>query len=251
VAGGAVQTPALLQRSGVRPPSGLLGRDLSVHPGAQVAAEFDVPVDGWKGAHQTHQVREVDGVILAAVNLPPSLVARSLPFAGDELGRVMDRYNHIVTAGALVEDVGRGRVRAVGGSGRALVTYPLHPRDGERVLASLARLSDLMFAAGASVVHAGVDSVPALRSPRDVERMLAFPGAVDRLVLSTVHLMGTAAMGADASRSVCGPDGAVHDAADLYVADASLFPGPVGVNPMLTIMALATRVARSVAERYA
>lgn len=78
---GALQTPALLQRSGVRSPSRQIGRNLAVHPGAAVTALFDDPVDGWKGAHQSLQVREfeADGVVLAAVNLPPSLVARSLP----------------------------------------------------------------------------------------------------------------------------------------------------------------------------
>ena len=61
--------------------------------------------------------------------------------------------------------------------------------------------------------------------------------------LFTVHMMGTAAMGADEARHVCDPAGRVHGTEGLFVADASLFPSPVGVNPMETIMALATRNA--------
>jgi choline dehydrogenase-like flavoprotein len=64
------------------------------------------------------------------------------------------------------------------------------------------------------------------------------------MAVSTVHLMGTARMGGDPSRAVCGPDGAVHDRAGLFVADASPLPTPLGLNPQETIMALATVVAR-------
>jgi choline dehydrogenase-like flavoprotein len=70
------------------------------------------------------------------------------------------------------------------------------------------------------------------------------------MLLSTVHLMGTAGLGTDALQSVCDPHGAVHDTVDLHVADASLFPGPVGVNPQLTVMALATRVAAGIIDGW-
>jgi len=80
-AGGAVQTPALLARSGLRSRSGLLGRNLTLHPNAKVIAFFDEEVIGWHGVHQAYQVREFidDGILLTAVNLPPSLVAAGSP----------------------------------------------------------------------------------------------------------------------------------------------------------------------------
>jgi choline dehydrogenase-like flavoprotein len=77
-----------------------------------------------------------------------------------------------------------------------------------------------------------------------VDRFRDAPVDRSRLAVSTVHLMGTARMGGDATRSVCGPGGRVHDRVGLYVADASLLPTPLGVNPQETIMALATVVAR-------
>ena len=69
-----------------------------------------------------------------------------------------------------------------------------------------------------------------------------------RMELVTVHMMGTAALGGDRSRAVCDGWCVVHDAAGLMVADASLFPTPIGVNPMETIMGLATRAAAHVIE---
>ena len=76
------------------------------------------------------------------------------------------------------------------------------------------------------------------------------PIAASRLELSTVHLMGTARLGTDPVTSVCDLHGKVRDSEQLYVADASLFPGPVGVNPQLTVMALATRVAERIIDTW-
>src|SRR6185437_1699597 len=81
VAGGAIQTPVLLARSGLRPASGQLGRNLSVHPNAVVTAFFDEEVAGWQGVHQAFQVREFtgEGLLLSATNLTPSMLAGILP----------------------------------------------------------------------------------------------------------------------------------------------------------------------------
>jgi choline dehydrogenase-like flavoprotein len=252
VSGGTVQTPLLLQRSGIRSPSGRLGHNLSVHPGGTVAAEFDEPVDGWKGAHQTVQVREFEdaGIVLAAVNLPPSLVAMLLPMNGASLGETMMGYNNIVTAGFLIEDRGNGQVRSVGPRGMPLATYRLDPRDAAKVVRGLSLLGEALFCAGARRVHVSVDGMPPLTDEGEARRLTSQAIDPTLLRLSTVHLMGTAAMGADPLASVCDRNGAVHDAADLFVADASLFPGPVGVNPMLTVMALATGVATRMIEEW-
>jgi choline dehydrogenase-like flavoprotein len=240
-AAGALQTPALLLRSGVRSPSGQLGRNLAVHPGANVAAVFDEPVDGWKGVHQAYQVRQFDGVLMAAVNLPPGLVARSLSLPPDELGRVMARYDRIVTAGVLVDDTSTGRVRSIGG--RAVASYALSESDAGRIRTAVADLCRLLFAAGATSVHLPFDGQAPLTSADELTGVQGMETA--RMAISTVHLMGTARMGGDPLSSVCDPTGRVHDTAGLHVADASLLPTPLGINPQVTIMAMATAVARA------
>jgi choline dehydrogenase-like flavoprotein len=249
VAAGAIETPALLIRSGVRTPSNQVGHHLYLHPGAGVAAVFDEEVNGWEGAHQVRQVREFedDGVVLAAVNLPPSLVARSLPLAGAELAAEMASYAAMVTAGVLAEDRHAGRVRVL--RGRPVPSYRVTQDDADRVTTAIAHLAELLLTAGALRVHLPVKHASPLRS---VEQARALPesrvGPTD-LELSTVHLMGTARMGADQRTAVCAGDGSVFGRRGLYVADASLFPGPVGINPSLTVMALALQVARGVAGR--
>lgn len=248
VACGAIHTPSLLVRSGVRSPSGRIGHGLTVHPGASLVAVFDEVVEGWKGVHQAYQVREFEdeGITLAAVNLPPALVARGLSLSGAALGEAMEDYPRMVTAGVLVEDTTAGRVRTF--KGQPVPTYDVTETDVARVTRSIALLAELLFAAGARRIYLPLGSSEPLRSVDEAVRLVDDLPPKDQMHLFTVHLMGTAAMGGDPLRHVCDPHGRVRDAVGLYVADASLIPSPVGVNPMETIMALAARTAATVLE---
>jgi choline dehydrogenase-like flavoprotein len=250
VAGGAVQTPALLARSGLKSRSGQLGRNLTLHPNAKVVAFFDTEVFGWHGVHQAFQVREfmADGILIAAVNLAPPLLALGMPAHGRELGELMADYNRVVTAGCLVEDTGTGRVRNVPGVGPQ-VTYQITDADAARVVRGVELTAEVMFAAGARRVLLPFAGIPPVGDPGDVARLLARPIPKKAMELFTVHLMGTARMSEDPRRGVTDSFGAFHGVPGLFVADASLFPGPIGVNPMETILALATRNARRLIEQ--
>ena len=72
-----------------------------------------------------------------------------------------------------------------------------------------------------------------------------------RLRLEAFHPMGTACMDADPARGVTRTDGAVYGASSLYVADGSLLPSSIGVNPMMTVIAMASRVSRQLAATLA
>jgi choline dehydrogenase-like flavoprotein len=217
-----------------------------------VIAFFDHEVRGWQGVHQAYQVREFidDGILLTAVNLPPSLIAMSLPSFGRELGELMAGYNNMVTAGCLVEDTGSGRVRNIAGAG-PLVTYQLTDTDAQRVLRGVGYTAELMFAAGARRVLLPFDGAPQARDPKEVRDVLGRPAARKSVGLFTVHLMGTARMSGDPGRGVVDSFGACYGVPGLFIADASVFPGPIGVNPMETILALAARTAAALIEQRA
>jgi choline dehydrogenase-like flavoprotein len=253
LAAGAIQTPALLLRSGVRSPSNRIGRNLTLHPNAAAIALFDEAVEGWKGVHQAYQVRQFQsqGIIMAAVNLPPSLLAMAIGRYGAALGEVMRQYNNIVSAGVLVEDTASGSVRLLP-NGRPAAFYNLSERDAQTLVRGTALLSELLFAAGARRVIVPFDGVPDLLTLDDARRLRAQAQKVSpkAMELSTVHVMGTARMGGDPTRHVCDSYGHVYDTDGLYVADASLFPSPIGINPMETIMALATRNAEHILETW-
>jgi choline dehydrogenase-like flavoprotein len=250
VAAGAVQTPALLLRSGVRSPSGAIGHGLTLHPNAKVTAIFDEKVEGWKGVHQAYQVREFqdDGYLMAAVNIPPSMLAMTLPHWGTAMREVMEAYDRTVIAGILVEDTTTGRVRNIGG--RPVAFYSLSDLDAARIVRGTSLLCELLFEAGAKRVVLPFEGVPDLLGPDEVRRLFQRPIAKSAMEVVTVHVMGTARMGEDRARHVCDSFGRVHDVDGLYVSDASLFPSPIGVNPMETIMALSTRNAERLLERW-
>ncbi|MBA3391815.1 MAG: GMC family oxidoreductase [Deltaproteobacteria bacterium] len=245
---GAIHTPALLARSGFRSPSGNIGHNLSMHPNVKVVAIYDEPVSNWKGAHQAFQVREFheQGLVFAAVGMPPSVLAMSFPHRGAQLGTLMDRYDHMMLAGMLCEDTATGRVRTINGKPQAF--YQLNEPDAANLQRGTALLSELLFAAGAKQILLPFHGAADLYTADDARRLLdhAIPARGWEVV--TVHMMGTARMGTDRTRDVTDPHGLVHDVDRLMVADASLFPTPIGVNPMETIMALATRNAAFVID---
>ena len=112
----------------------------------------------------------------------------------------------------------------------------------------IARAAELLYAAGATEVYPQIAGIPTIPRSR-VEELEASPPPRSRLRLEAFHPMGTARMDADPARGVADIDGAVHGAAGLYVADGSLLPSSIGVNPMMTIIAMASRVARQMGER--
>ncbi|PID37960.1 MAG: hypothetical protein CSB49_08070 [Proteobacteria bacterium] len=245
VAGGATQTPTLLFRSKIRGPSKRLGHNLALHPNIKLTALFDHDILGWQGVHQHYQVREFfeEGFVMAAVNMPPAITAMSLPLYGRSLGEMMADYNKMATCGVLVEDTVRGRIR-LGPHGKPIATYQMCETDRRRFLRGAALLSQLFFAAGAKRVVVPFEHKPVLESMDEALSLESQPITLRSMEVATVHIMGTAAMGGDPKRHVVDPWGAHYGCDDLLVADASLFPSPVAVNPMESVMTLATRVAQ-------
>ena len=248
---GAMHTPALLLRSGIRSPSGRIGHNLSMHPNVKVIALFDDAIEGYKGVHQAYQVREFqdEGFLFAAVNVPPAILAMGTPLYGKAMGELLGNYNRLLTAGMLLEDSVVGRVR-LGPGGQPLAFYQMSDFDALRLVRGTALLCELLFAAGARRIVLPFEGMDDLLGPDDVRRLFARKIPKKTIEVMTVHLMGTAAMGGDARRHVCDEYGRVRGYEGLWVADASLFPSPIGVNPMETIMALATRNAGHMIEKW-
>lgn len=226
VACGAIQTPRLLARSGVRGAGG----NLSIHPCSGVWAEFDEPVEQWVGVPQAYAVDEFarEGIMLEGWAGPPDMLALALPEAGAEHRRLMLNARHVAQAGLMIRDSSRGRV------GR-LIRYDLNPADTELAVRAIARAAELELAAGARRVHLPIRGSRPVRHPEELRGLRARPS---QLGLSAFHPLGTAAAG-----TVVDEDLRVNGVAGLMVADGSVVPSALGVNPQLTIMALATRAA--------
>ena len=251
LAGGAFGTPELLLRSGFRGPGERVGHNLHIHPACWVGARFDEEVRGWDGVMQSYCVDEWEdrGILLEATFTPLAFGAQWLPGTGTEHQERMLAFDHLGSTGVHLSDRSAGRV-GLTPSGTLRVTYRLERDEADRLVFGIARAAELMFAAGAKEVYPQIGGIPVL-GRGDVAALESSPPRPGRLRLEAFHPMGTAALAADPSMGVTAPDGAVHGAEALYVADASLLPTSIGVNPMMTVIACASRISRGLAERLA
>lgn len=249
VAGGAFGTPELLLRSGVRSRSGELGRNLRIHPACWVGARFEESVNGWDGVMQSYAVDEwrERGILLEATFTPLAFGGHWMPGVGAEYQERLASYGHVASTGVHLSDRSSGRV-ALTGDGSLKITYRLTRDDATRLSFGIARAAELFYAAGAREVYPQIGGIPTIARNR-IPELDASPPPPRRLRLEAFHPLGTARMDSDPARGVVGTDGAVHGYEALHVADGSLFPSSIGVNPMMTIIAMASHVAQEFAER--
>ena len=248
VACGAVQTPLLLQRSKILK-NKHLGRHFTVHPNAKVAALFDAPVNSMKGVHQAWQCTEFheDGILMAPGGVPLSVIAQCFPLMGSDLTEQMRLAPYIATAGVLVDDSSSGFIKAAP-FGIDRIRYDVNDFDQERFIRGVQRLSQLFFSAGARKVYTPFNEVPTLDHPEQIRRLADVSPKVKHTEYFTAHLMGTCRMSTASEEGVVKPNGESWDLPGLFIADASVMPGTIGVNPQVTIMALARLIGESIAE---
>jgi choline dehydrogenase-like flavoprotein len=172
----------------------------------------------------------------------------STPRSGDAHRELMLQARRTATFGVMVSDTARGSVRSA--FGRPLIRYDLHRDDAERFRRGFVALAEIFFAAGAREVVVPVAGVPTLRDG-DLTPLRAARVRPRDLSLMAFHPLGTARAGGDPAASVVDPDLRVHGVAGVYVADGSVVPTSLGVNPQITIMALATRLAAHLLGRSA
>jgi choline dehydrogenase-like flavoprotein len=244
VAGGALGTPELLLRSGLG--GSQVGRNLHIHPACWVGARYEEPVRGWDGVMQSYYVDEWEPqrVLLEATFTPLAFGGAWLQGTGREHQRAMLELDRIGSIGVHLSDESSGRIR-LAGDGSLRASYKLSHEDAQRLVFGIARAAEIHFAAGAAEVYPNIARVPVLTRDRLAEfEATAFKPS--ELRLEAFHPMGTAHIGANGD-GVCAADGSVNGVPGLYVADASLFPTSVGVNPMMTIIAFAKTVAGGIA----
>ncbi len=247
LAASAVQTPALLLRSGIT--HGPVGRHFQAHPGTSVSGQFREPVHNWLGATQGHEVIGLrkQGIKFEALGYDAGLVASRLEGVGRALSRNLRGLAHHVQWGAAIRADMEGRVKAGWGS-RASVGYGLTDADVAKMRRGVRVLGEMLLAAGAEVVMPGVFGWHAEVRDRAVMARFEDEGPRDPKAyhVAITHLFGTCRMGGEAARSVVRPDFRHHSTQGLYVADSSVFPSNTGVNPQTSILALATLCGRGI-----
>lgn len=257
MAAGAIQSPAILLRSGLRLPA--LGHNLFLHPTTAVAGRYAEPIEQWCGPPQSILCDEFAtlqgsyGFRLETAPGHPGLIALATPWLGARDHRQkMQRSAHTASLIVLVRDGQGGRVR-VGRNGRAVVEYRPGPQERAFLQRGIVEAARVHLAAGAEELHTLHGQAHSHRPPQEAEPFLArlATSAVDqnRMMLFSAHQMGTCCMGQSARSAVCNEDGEVFGVAGLFIADSSAFPAASGVNPMLTVMAMAHHTVQRIKVR--
>ncbi|KAI8097303.1 uncharacterized protein BX664DRAFT_326073 [Halteromyces radiatus] len=269
-AAGSLQTPGVLQRSGLK--NKHIGRHLRIHPSAITYGYFEQPVDTFEGSIMTavsNVAENVDGEGYGAKLEVPATPAGS--FSSIILWRgihhhkeKMLRYRHYSPILVLARDKDTESCVRYDEHGNLAVDYNLSNHDRQSILAGILRSLDVLVAAGAREVETGQFAIdpfvfgPHEQSRVDNPRYIAWRNNVAKVGLPpfgagiyAAHQMGTARMGISPNVSATKPTGETWEVKQLYVADTSLFPTATGVNPMVTVEAVALHVADCIAKNGA
>ena len=246
---GTVRGVPLLRKSGISNPH--LGRHLSIHPASKITALMPDAIHGWNDTPQGYGIFDLldEGILFEGAYVPPEYGVVSLPFVGESLGEVMSNYDRLAIFGLFVADGPNGKVSTLP-NGRPLVSYWLSKADAEKFRKGLKLLSQVFFAGGAQSIFLPIANRERHQSIDSALDALSQPLSPWDLELVAFHPLGTARMSSRKAEGVVDPTGAVWGRENLYVADGSVFPTSLGVNPQLTIMATARHIAQHIIAKF-
>ncbi|MEE4251178.1 MAG: GMC family oxidoreductase [Alcanivoracaceae bacterium] len=254
LAAGAVQSPLLLQKSGLGNSSGQVGKNFACHPSMFVSAKYPQEVFPWRGALLGVYVDEFlhpskGGFLLEAGGLGAvEMTMLNEPGTGKPFMKFMEEARFKSGIVTLIHDHNVGEIRWE--DGRKVVDYQVSDKDFPSMLAALKASAQIHFAAGATEVYVPSVEKLIIRNEDEIDAVLArLENKPQRLRLVSYHPQGSLRMGADPARSVVAPHGEVHDVKGLYVTDASLLPTSIIVNPQVTVYALASYISQEILTR--
>jgi choline dehydrogenase-like flavoprotein len=251
IAAGAWHSPLILQASGVGRWKDQVGRNLTVHPAFRVMGAFAEKIDGWKGALQSAFTDrfESEGMTLTSLFVPPGVLAATMPGVGQTHLAKARLIPHLGIFGGTVHDEGSGVVRRAWVGREPVVTYAMAAKDKAVIAPMLTRMAEIWFAGGAREVFLPVLGSEGVRSMDQLKRLHLETLHGSRFESGSQHPLGSTRIGNSADSSVVDSYGQAWDLPGLYCADGGVVPSSLGVNPQLTIMALATRIAWRMRER--
>ena len=243
IAAGSYHTPLILMRSGIGRRSGQVGRNMTLHPGFRMFARFDEVVHGWKGALQSaySDHYEEEGFTLMSLFIPAGVIAATMHGFGPSLTKRAKDIPNMCVFGGIIHDEGGGVVRR-GPTREPVVTYSMSKQNRATIPKVIRAMGETFLDAGARELFPPILGQPGVDADGfrkiDFDRVPAM-----RIECSSQHPLGSCRMAASPDQGVVDAWGATWDVDNLYLADGSVVPTSLGVNPQLTIMALATRIA--------
>jgi choline dehydrogenase-like flavoprotein len=238
ICAGAIHSPALLQRSGIRMN---VGKTLSLQPMIKLTAEFAEPVNFINMGIAGEQVKETGSDYSFGCSIS-SRAHLAINLAADAHGSeyALQKHRHLVSYYVMSRGTLGGSVRALPGFNDPLVRYQASARELNNLGQGMQGLARVLLSAGATQVFTGLVDSPVVSNQQQVDKLpVTLSNVIDNIM--TVHLMASCPMGEDRKRTAVNSWGQVHGQPGLHVSDVSTLCTSPGVNPQGTIMALAKR----------
>ncbi|KAI0502914.1 long-chain fatty alcohol dehydrogenase [Xylaria bambusicola] len=270
LASGALNTPLLMKMTGLENPN--IGRNLHLHPVANIMATWDQEIKPWEGDMLSSVVTEFEdldraghGAKVSSLAMQPYIAILFNPWRNSIDFKVSAlQYRHMTCHISLCRDRDPGSVSAEPIDGSPIINYTPSKFDRAHIATGLVAAAKLCYLSGARSLAPAVPDVPHFECDQlpNVSRSLDDGEFADwirklektsldpaRTTFNSAHQMGTTRMGTSAETSVVYANGRVWGCENLYVADTSVFPSASGVNPMVTVMAIADRIACGIAAK--
>ncbi len=245
-AAGAVGTPRLLHFSGLEEALGdRLGKGLHLHPGNGVMGLCDTEIRMWTGATQAAYFTDpaLPGVLPHTLSMPPDALLVAMGGSGSNAKEMFRRMPYMAGCLVMVSDKGEGEVRA-NADGTAKLSYWFEDHDVHLMREGLKRTCEVLLAGGARQLLVPIAGAGWVNSLDEAKQAIEKAEVSDYQAMYAAHPMATCRMGTSINNSVIGASGETHGLPGLYIADSSIFPTSLGVNPQLTTMAMATMIGR-------
>jgi choline dehydrogenase-like flavoprotein len=252
---GTIASSELLLKSSIES-KGKVGKRVAIHPSPALIGDFDEEVRGHEGIPMAYHCYEFSvlktgqrGYMLESISLPPYQFSLPLPGFGYDNKQMMSRYEHFGLIGSMLHDESVGTVR-LGGPLGTILEYQISPGDAPKVIEGMKNAARILLAEGATRVITSHKKPTQIFGEGDL-------GLIDQrgvspidINMASAHPQGGNAMGGDSDTAVVDSHSRVYGLDNLFVCDASVFPTSVGVNPQLTVMALASRLSEYIGENW-
>ena len=255
VCGGAVNSSALMQRSNLPGSFPALGRYFTCHPALTLVAQHDRPITNFYGFPKTYycdDFEKSEHYLLETCMYFPFTTAKNIASFGPEHSAFLEDFTRLQMILVLASDkaIPENRI-TIDDDGNPQVDYTFTDDVKQAFVKAQRVAARIFFAAGATRVHVPGASVPVIETSMqdEIDDLVTMRELrMGKIPISSAHMMGGCRMGRDTTDSVTNGWGQVHGIPWLFCADSSLFPGSSEVNPYLTVMSLADRVAEGIRE---
>ena len=254
----AIFSPLLLLKSKLANSSGQVGKHLTFHLTSALLGLFDNPMYPSRGIPQSALCDEFinkngdsGGFWMEAVPATPTLASLALPGFGAAHRALMHQYQNMGATIVLVKEIDSEGSVTVNDNGRPSISYSVGPRDMQYLKQGIKTTAEVQFAAGAKEILTLHARTTSFKSVDEITRVLSRADwGTNEIALYSAHPLGTCRMGEDPRSSVVDSRCQAHDVKGLFVIDGSVTPTSLGVNPQITILAIAEKSAAWIAENF-